>query len=210
MTWAPDVGDIVDVVFNWTGPAQLAQTHLGLKATGAAQTIENLAATMVTNVLKSSSGGLTWGHSSAWAIGSITFNDVKPGTRAPYIHTFSAVAGSDITGDDLPPQSSLVVTWRTTLKGRSYRGRTYLPGWKESQQASGTWAANATTAASDWADEMMRLYDGGAVNPNYQLSVVSRYLNGVKRLTPVATAIVSRSTRSVVYTQRRRTIGVGI
>lgn len=41
--------------------------------------------------------------------------------------------GGQNTAGGLPLQMSLVVSWRTALAGRSFRGRTYLPPWHENK-----------------------------------------------------------------------------
>lgn len=210
MTWSPASGDIIDVIVNWTLTTGVAQNHFGLECTGLAETVETLALAMKTAIIKNTADGILRGHHDTISIGSLTFNDVKPGTRAPYIYSFTPVAGDAGAVDDLPPQDAMVVTFRTLLKGRAYRGRMYLPGWSEGAQSNGTWGAAYTGYANDFATELRRLYDGDTVNPNYRLGVISRFLNGVERVTPVITPVVSHTVRSTVYTQRRRTVGHGV
>lgn len=48
----------------------------------------------------------------------------------------SGVAGSS-TSSALPPNCTIALSWRTGLAGRSYRGRTYLPGIGEDKVSSG-------------------------------------------------------------------------
>lgn len=52
--------------------------------------------------------------------------DVWPGLQLDYVHTYPFGGYSpDSTGDSVPIQCGPVISWRTGLAGRSYRGRTY-------------------------------------------------------------------------------------
>lgn len=54
-------------------------------------------------------------------------------------------------GDLLVRAASIVVTMRTAFAGRSFRGRSYVPGFNEAQNAAdGTIAPAASAAAAAW------------------------------------------------------------
>lgn len=101
----------------------------------------------------------------------------------------------------LPNNCALVITKRTALRGRSYRGRFYFGALNEASVTANTVSVglsgglvtalnllnNFTTATEEWF----------AV-------VVSRYTNNLPRPGGIATRITSHDTDSVVDSQRRR------
>lgn len=52
-------------------------------------------------------------------------------TPAPPFIDAVDINGGQNTDGGLPVDCSVVISWRTALAGRSYRGRTYLPPWNE-------------------------------------------------------------------------------
>jgi hypothetical protein len=130
-------------------------------------------------------------------------------------------------GDALPPQSALVFTWFTGISGRRHRGRSYIWGLREADQAEGLWT---TSMLSNWSNNLntfLALYRGSpaGTNPNFTLGVWSeRQASGCVPATPPATGHVNidepdpdnaftpintGAVREIVYSQRRRTRGVG-
>jgi hypothetical protein len=109
-----------------------------------------------------------------------------------------AQAGS-ITADMLPPQAAAVISWRTTKAGRAFRGRTYVPGLSEGAQNNGTINGshlnlmNALAAAlhTDWPNN----FSGSHVIYHREAGTYD--------------VITSWLLRATIYTQRRRTLGVG-
>lgn len=107
--------------------------------------------------------------------------------------TFPTTPGSP-TGSDMPPDVALVVTWRTEMRGKSYRGRTYL-GPLRNINANGRPTQAALDQVSAGAG---RLFPGGAQAPrNFRLAVMSRTLN-------IATPVISADVDNEFDTQRRR------
>ncbi len=85
--------------------------------------------------------------------------------------TVSALtAAGALTDDSLPSQTAEVVTIRTARRGRSYRGRVYLPPWTEvSSSASGTMVASTVTAIlNQWVGAQAAL-----VATNWTIGVAS-------------------------------------
>lgn len=106
-----------------------------------------------------------------------------------------------ITGEALPGQNALVLTHRTALRGRSYRGRTYICGLGEAQ----TQGNNVLDASGDAILEGFSSVITAIQELNYFFVVVSRYTNGAPRLAGVATPVLSTSLRNyAIDTQRRR------
>lgn len=71
--------------------------------------------------------------------------DVDPQPIIPV--TQRTVTGTD-AGGTTPPQLANVVSWRTTLAGKSYRGRTYLGPFASSQLSGNQWTSGLATQIS--------------------------------------------------------------
>lgn len=105
------------------------------------------------------------------------------------------------SGQNMPNNVALVVTHRTALRGRSFRGRTYLVGLTEDQIAGNEVTSGAFTAISAaWAAFYAAVSDSIT-----KLVVISRYSLGVPRSPGIATVVTSSGFRdNKVDTMRRR------
>lgn len=113
--------------------------------------------------------------------------------------TGTAVAGTG-TGDPLPRGAAIAVTLRTALSGRSFRGRTYLPGWDEAQNdTSGTQIALAGTAAVAF----MTAISNAMATAGLPLAVVSRPADHVRLTRTVNPGTASETTEIVSETLAR-------
>lgn len=101
-----------------------------------------------------------------------------------------------LSGDILPLQTSLCITLRTALAGKSYRGRTYITGFGEGANTSvGTCDAVAATAAVDFMTDLMSLT---VLGNTWTLGVMSPTLGEIND-------VVSVEARDAIWdTQRRR------
>lgn len=140
----------------------------------------------------------------------LAVRDAVPGTAAGVDFVVSpAKTGGDAISDMLPPTASAIITWRTALAGRAYRGRSYLPGFGEAQQAGGILNAGCITDMEAAVTAMLGRFGPGGTSGNWRLVVLSRVLNGVVRPTPVGTLVVSGDVQTIMGSQRRRRPGVG-
>lgn len=105
--------------------------------------------------------------------------------------TFSNSPGST---NNLPADVALVITWRTMLRGRSYRGRTYLGPLVEAAMDS---SGNPASAFITRISEVAPLLIGADGTRDWQISVLSRTV-------PTATPVVRADVDHEFDTQRRR------
>lgn len=106
----------------------------------------------------------------------------------------------------LPNSVSTVITKRTPLRGRSYRGRIYTYGMMENQMDADAIAAGTTTSyINAWTAALA--FTVGDINWN--MVVVSRRQNGVNLANGVTTGIVNFTSDGIVDSQRRRLSGRG-
>lgn len=116
-----------------------------------------------------------------------------------------AHAGAVTSSAPLPNNITLVIKWLTTQRGRSFRGRTYVPGISSGQVVKNTAQASLVTLVSTAAST---LFSAVAVQ-NYSLCVVSYCNDKAWRTTGVQTPITAWSVDTTVDTQRRRLPGRG-
>jgi hypothetical protein len=127
-------------------------------------------------------------------------------------------------GDALPPQCAMVVTFKTGQIGRRYRGRMYGFGFGEADQLAGIWTSAALTEMEANLATFMGKYAPGSAGNLFQFGIWSyRIASGCvpnkttgkhERVDPphpelAYTPVTTHVLRNIVYTQRRRVLGVG-
>jgi hypothetical protein len=136
----------------------------------------------------------------AWTIDEIVATDWTQESGGQFEH----VTGLPLTGtevaEETPASVTLVASHRTAKTGRSFRGRTYLPGLTEQNVGGNTVDSALQTAVGDYFDALATAL---AVTDT-ELVVYSLYSEGTARTTPVATPITSQIVNLRVDTQRRR------
>jgi len=128
-------------------------------------------------------------------IDQIVVTEIATGSQ---VTTTLNVPGTQ-TGDMLPPQAAAVLSWRTAFIGRKNRGRTYVFGLAESCQSQGLINGTQLGILGTLA-AAIRVAWPATVNGQLVL---------YHRVTNTSTAIISHIVRDIVYSQRRRTLGVG-
>ena len=112
-------------------------------------------------------------------------------------------AGTQGSGDELPPMNAAVITWGTGLIGRAYRGRTYCWPMSESSQAHGVITGAYESALQDFGNAAIAFSNLLLPQNGAWRMVVHSTTHGVD--TPVIKATV----RTQIHLQRRRALGVG-
>jgi hypothetical protein len=111
----------------------------------------------------------------------------------------------EATGDPLSPNNCLVLTLRTALRGRAYRGRLYLAGHTESAMTNGQFTEGIITAAEALGSGLM----WRPLQEGWTLCVRSGQLNGVQRENAVLTPVTSIECRSGKPGSQRRRVARG-
>lgn len=135
---------------------------------------------------------------------AVGIRDVRVANQAEFVSVAAAVPGTG-AGDPLPNQLAAVVTLRTALAGKSYRGRAYFSGAIEAENdGTGKIAAAFNTALVAFVTDVQTDMAAEGIT----LAVLSRPRSSppfpvvyAGAITPV-TAIVTRDTEW--DTQRRR------
>lgn len=129
--------------------------------------------------------------------------------------------------DPLAPQLAMTVTLYSNMIGRRRRGRVYLPGWSENAQSGGNWTSGVLTSVTTALATLYAKYgsDPSGTDPIFRLGIWSErtafgcepsetHPHDPVRVDPpnpdAAFIQLARWVpRPIVYTQRRRTLGVG-
>jgi hypothetical protein len=198
------VANTVEVVFNWDIGGHVVKNIMYAEFTSppTPSDMTNLATAIIDEML----GTTTTHFSAVTTLLSLTLNDLTTISGA----TLTAVTGSSGSlprtwgggGTPLPNNSAFVTTLRTGLRGRSYRGRLYIPGAGSADLVD---EANFTGAA---IARMVNLVKAIVLDINgvagWTAVVVSRHAHGAPRPTGVVTPILNVTGFSKVGTQRRR------
>lgn len=117
------------------------------------------------------SGSLAaWLHQD-WQIAGVSMRDLRIPNQPEF--TANATYTGAATGSGIPSANAVVVTLRTALAGRSFRGRVYVPGWGSNAVSS---TGNISTTAQDIAEEFVTEINNGANALSMDLAVASRTL----------------------------------
>lgn len=151
-----------------------------------------IAATLGTNILSV--------MDDDWSLGSVLVTDQRT-EGADQVSVAATGKVGTVASETIARNLALVVTLRTGLRGRSYRGRVYIPGMPESLMTNGAYAASVSTEVLEW----LQLIKNNAATEGWTWGVCSRYHDGVERAAGIVTPITSHEVRSTYPgTQRRR------
>jgi len=153
----------------------------------------------------------TWvtGISNTWTVTDYAMTAVDPAGGAEVVVSPAATRVGNDSSDPLPPQSAQVITLRTGIAGRSYRGRVFTAGLAESSQSAGTYTAGWMTNRLAVRNLMFGRYITNKSTTGWEIGVISRQLNGVVRPTPVFTPLTDIQYQSLVKRMSSRMIGHG-
>jgi hypothetical protein len=226
-------GDSYRLVCNATWSNQLYQNTLALNMNGATTPVASdflVVANAFKEIWRSQQRSTvlwtTWEATQLWGA-QMTINQAKC-TRSGGLAFAGVFTGTNTGGDPssevLPPQCAFVTTILTGFAGRRKRGRWYTFGLTESLQADGLWTAAFINTMGTNLTSFFTSYKQGGSSTFATLGVWSeRTATGcipspsgkghVQVDTPSPQTAFTPATdftrRSVVYTQRRRTLGVG-
>lgn len=122
----------------------------------------------------------------------------------------TVLPGAVADTDPIPGSACLVMTNRTAKRGRSYRGRNYIPGIPSTvtDATDGNFVPNSYVSdlLDSHADFMTALIGS---YPDFEHVVVSRFQNGAFLGTAIKTPVTSVSANNYIDSQRRRLTGRG-
>lgn len=145
-------------------------------------------------------------QSSGVALREIYITDLTSATGPTHTETPATLITGGASGEQLPNNVSVAVSFRTALRGRSFRGRNYFVGLVDSQVAHNTLTGAMIAALTNAYNQLpASLGTSGAI-----WVVVSRFTAGAPRVTGVATPVSAVViVDDTVDSQRRRLPGRG-
>lgn len=117
-----------------------------------------------------------------------------------YRKDISPIRPGEVASSVLAGGTAAVITWKTALRGRSYRGRTYVCGIPESALASGLFDSTFVNGLTVAANQLYTACNGN----DTPLCVVSRYHLGEPREVGVRTFVNTWAVNNRPDSQRRR------
>jgi hypothetical protein len=147
----------------------------------------------------------------AWMPSTLSLIEVKLTDLTTQISpSVFATTGLPVVGTNvspaLPNSNALVLTKRTALRGRSYRGRIYVPGLIEGQVT-----ANAVSSA--YQTNYLNFWNGlltiTTTLNSFEMVVLSKKQNGSWLAQGILTPVIGFTTDGQVDSQRRRLPGRG-
>lgn len=192
-----------ELVFNWDGQIVENVLHYQIGGGWTITLMDELGGKLVTwwsTYFKAGSPtNLTLQNIKLIDLTSSTAPAIDYATGLPL--TGTAAAGS------LPNNCTCVITKRTPLRGRSYRGRIYHVGLKEDQVTGNTiLGASVSTFITNYTALQVFTLAGPL---DAELVVVSRYENKFPRPMAVVTQVTHFTADVIVDSQRRRLPGRG-
>jgi hypothetical protein len=207
-------GDIMRATIEGNCGGEPVVIGLGLvSASGLADFVEDAdeLAARLTSVLSlnAPTGGFLSPLSVRYALTGLRIQDLSPGVAAGRVYPITGTGGNSVD-DAMPPLCSLCVTWRTGLKGKQNRGRTYLTGFAEDSANAGYWIPEIQDwAIAEFAGQLMGAF-GPLGTENYTLSLIHTMAGGSRLIPPTATPITGYTVNNPVRGIRRRGVGVRI
>lgn len=192
----------VVLYFEWNG--QVVALTLGLKKATAVTPTDLVTATDLAHDLASNL--ILPLATNTLSLNSIKATDLTTDSSPTYTALISPPEAGNDSNDGVPNNVAVVTSQLTASRGRSYRGRNYLPGLSSSYEENGVQATAATAAAlsagyADFADDC----DAAGL----PFCVLSRYHDNAPRVEGVATPITGHRTDTFFDSQRRRLAGRG-
>lgn len=133
---------------------------------------------------------------------STTATDISVETGGQVVLGHGGGLAGSVASPSLPSQIAVVCALYTALRGKSYRGRSYIPGIPAGYQL-------VDTNTLDTTDHAALLTEYNAITARLagvsaKQAVLSRKHGGVKRAVAISTPVTSRTMQDTFETQRRR------
>lgn len=132
---------------------------------------------------------------------NIKATDLTTETAPVYLYAVGMPNPGTNPGSSLPNNCALVITKRTAMRGRSFRGRIFHPGLLETSVTANT--VNSSTVANLilYYSELLEVV---LTEETWRMGVLSRYADNAPRAEAVFTPVTSLDSDGVVDSQRRR------
>lgn len=198
------VPDVAQVRIEGRADNQLTINDLYFAVSGGGITPTNLNA-LVTAVDTWASGSLAPQLSEDWSYVRSTAFDLTSST-GPSVETGTPTVGG-VASEAAPNNVAACVSFRTAQRGRSSRGRNFVPGIPGN-------AITLNTLSPTFISNLLVIYNAlvgaGTFEAGWQFVVVSRYTLGAPRVSGIAIPIIAVTmVTNTVRSMRSREVGHG-
>lgn len=170
MAVSPVIPNCVQIRLLWVSNGQLAINVLNAQA-GAGVVVNQALANSLGSAIKSAFGtNLAAQYTATTALTRVGVRDMRQANQAEFLDVSPAQPGTAV-GDALPNSTSLMLTMRTALSGKSFRGRIYLPGMAETANIN---QGEIASAASNAALAFIAALQAALTAANLILAIASR------------------------------------
>jgi hypothetical protein len=198
------IGDLAELKVHGTSSGTVfTETRLGFRALTASLTWrQELADEFCSTVLPVWYSGLGLDVE----LREVRVSDVVPGTGLDVRGDTGGIVNGEVDSPLLPPQCAAVITWYSSLAGRSNRGRSYLAGLTQAYQLENRnlWNDDGQNYLNELGTVIMAQYSRTAgISSLGFLVVISKQMNGIPR-GPLGVQVDDWTYRARMGTQRRR------
>ena len=227
MPVSPVIPNCVQVRLLWAHQNSLAINVLNAQAAGGLVVNQALANSLGSAIKAAFQTNLAAHYNAGTALSRVGVRDMRQANQAEFLDTGAISTGSAV-GDSTPVQVALALTLRTAKSGKSFRGRSFLPGMTEVDNVAGGQISTAGAAA---AVAFMAALQSAMTAAQLTLAVASReaeqktlvettfhsdgtstlrLLSTTKAKSAQLTTVTSVESRNLFWeTQRRRSNGRG-
>lgn len=191
----------------WGGPGDVGALNVWNCDIGATTLDATLAAAIGDAIDQAFLDNLPAYFASSFIPVGFTVTDLRT-TNGPQYAVPMTFIGTSVS-NPMPRQNAQVVKWHTATRGRSFTGRTWLPGWAENASDGDNLSTAAQAALSGWAQDMLTNLSAA----NADLAIVSRYhqvVPGTPPTVPRVTNLITPVTSGVLdlywHTLRSRSL----
>lgn len=150
---------------------QLAVQVIGARVSGSVTFNQALATTLGSAIKSAWTTNFAALCTSNTSLVRVAIRDMRTANQPEFRDLAAAVSGTATGTDPLPTQLAAVVTLRTALSGKSFRGRTYFGGFSEAQSDA---AGRASAAVGTAITAFMTAVDSALTASQLDLAVLSR------------------------------------
>lgn len=137
-----------------------------------------------------------------FVMGDVVVYDLSAQDAPNYINSDESGSAGVTVADSVPNNTAMVISHRTDATGRSSRGRTYLPGFSETNESNGLLLAAARDfVLADWGT-----FIAGIEALGWLFVVAQRFSAGSQLATGVMRAVTTEIIKLQLGTQRRRQV----
>jgi hypothetical protein len=141
-----------------------------------------------------------------WTVLQIKVTDLSTDFAPVAFSSVGLPASGGVVGVPVTSNTAMVVSFKTANRGRSYRGRNYVPAIRADRNVdAGTYS---TTDTSEIQSAYYAMQSATFATGDAHV-VLSRYTGNAPRIEGVATPVLSYQAKQRVATQRRRVPGRG-